>query len=200
MAVIGLRVHSGWTAAVVVGGSVAEPRVLHRTRLELIEGKIPCQPYHYVEHMGGARARSLLAGWQKTVKRLSHDRLKALTKLGREAGAEVNAVAILLSSGRPLPELEKILASHALIHSAEGEFYRDALKAAGQALGLLVVGAREKQVFEFASTQLKTSPAAIKAKLDSFKKSVGSPWTADEKLATLAAWMQLAPRAAAAKR
>jgi len=32
--------------------------------------------------------------------------------------------ALLLASGRPLPKLETILASHALIHTADGEHFR----------------------------------------------------------------------------
>jgi hypothetical protein len=186
MAVIGLRVHSGWAAAVLVSGKAAQPQVLGRRRLVLVEGRMPRQPYHYVEEMGVEKARSLLDGWQKTVLRLARGELKEMT-----ADHDVSGIAILLSSGRPLPELGKILASHALIHSAEGEFYRDALRAAGEALSLTVFGVKEKELFASASQQLKSSPEKLKAQLDSFKQSVGTPWTADEKLATLAAWLQL---------
>ena len=126
---------------------------------------------------------------------------RARTELSEmsEGRTPAHTIALLLSSGRPLPQLEKILDSHALIHSAEGEFYREALKAAGEALRLRVVGLREKEIFELAAKHLKLRPAAIKARLESFKRSVGPPWTADEKLATLVAWMQLGSRGVAAK-
>jgi hypothetical protein len=47
-----------------------------------------------------------------------------------EGGFKIVRSALLLTSGRALPELKKILASHALIHSADGELFRDSLRAA----------------------------------------------------------------------
>ena len=55
-------------------------------------------------------------------------------------GYRVTRAAVLLGSGKPLPELGKILAAHPLIHTAEGVFFREVLKSACDACGLAVVG------------------------------------------------------------
>jgi len=60
--------------------------------------------------------------------------------------------AVLLASGRPLPPLSKILASHALIHAAEGEFFREAFSKACEGLDLSVTGLRERDLEECVQT------------------------------------------------
>jgi hypothetical protein len=96
----------------------------------------------------------------------------------RQNRHEVVRCGVLLGSGRPLPELAAILASHALIHTAEGELFRDALVWAARECGLPVTGVREKGL----------NAAALK-RLDALGKALGPPWTQDQKYATLAALM-----------
>jgi hypothetical protein len=47
-------------------------------------------------------------------------------------GYRVVCTSIVIASGRTLPELAAILRSHALLHTAEGEFFRNALAAASE--------------------------------------------------------------------
>lgn len=63
---------------------------------------------------------------------------------------------LVLASGRSLPPLESILASHALVHAAEGEHFREALTRASQRLGLLVVRVPEREL-RVTSTSVQTS-------------------------------------------
>ena len=56
--------------------------------------------------------------------------------------------AVLLASGRPLPALEKILAAHPLIHSAEGEFFRHAASKAFESQHIPVTAIRERDLDE----------------------------------------------------
>src|ERR1700732_4168379 len=55
--------------------------------------------------------------------------------------------ALLLASGRGLPALKQILASHALIHTADGELFRESLRAACSLCQLPMAGIREKGLF-----------------------------------------------------
>jgi hypothetical protein len=55
---------------------------------------------------------------------------------------------ILAASGRPLPPLESVLASHALIHTADGEHFREALAAASDGHRLPVTRIREKELLD----------------------------------------------------
>ena len=113
--------------------------------------------------------------------------------LAREAIAALPATVgacVLAASGRPLPDLRGILASHAAIHAAEGAFYRDALARACEAAKLPVTRLREKDASVWAASRFGES--VVKETLAAFGKSLGPPWTADDKLATLGAWLTLA--------
>jgi hypothetical protein len=52
--------------------------------------------------------------------------------------------AMLLASGRALPSLQKILASRALIHTAEGEFFRNIVIKACESCHIPLMGIRER--------------------------------------------------------
>ena len=70
---------------------------------------------------------------------------ESLTRLSAELGELgfiPKAAVILLSSARPLPDLKAILTSHALIHTAEGEFFRQAFRGAFEKLEIPVTGIR----------------------------------------------------------
>ena len=97
---------------------------------------------------------------------------------------EVAGCGIVLGAGKTLPELSKILASHALIHTAEGEMFRDVLVWAAQRCGLAVVGVREKDL-----------DGEWLRRIDSLGKLIGPPWTQDQKYAAVAAFGVLGDRA-----
>jgi hypothetical protein len=52
-ATMGVSPHSGWAAVVALGGAPTGPRVLARSRIDLIDGHFPesKQPYHAVEEL-----------------------------------------------------------------------------------------------------------------------------------------------------
>ena len=123
-------------------------------------------------------------------------------RLGREAvaravgdlrarGHEIAGCGILLSSGRPLTTLEATLASHALIHTAEGELFRQALARAGEACGLAVRGVKEREVFERGAVELGMPAAELQQRVAELGRRLGPPWRQDEKLAALVAWLVL---------
>jgi hypothetical protein len=91
-----------------------------------------------------------------------------------------------------LPEsLEKILASHALLHAAEGDLYREALAEAAAACGLPVAGFPPKELYGDAAVQLGIDEGAVRDLIARTGKAIGSPWRADHKEATLAAVLAL---------
>jgi len=100
--------------------------------------------------------------------------------------------ALLLASGRPQPKLEAILASHALIHAADGEHFRVALREASQSCGLAVTEIREAELLERAQRVLEQPAARLQATVTSLGRALGPPWTQDQKMAALAAWVVLA--------
>ena len=121
-AAIGVSVHSGWGAVVAIAGERGTEEVLLRRRVVIIDSKIigSTQPYHYVAKKEISAAEKHLARCASISEQLA---LKSFTQLSTEL-AQINfvpkAAVILLSSARPLPDLQAILASHPLIHTAEG--------------------------------------------------------------------------------
>ena len=95
------------------------------------------------------------------------------------ADHKLRAAAVLFASGRALPDLAATLRSHALIHTAEGEFFRDVLITAAESCNLPVTRVREREISD------------LQREIAELRKSLGPPWTQDEKLASLAAWQAL---------
>ena len=82
-------------------------------------------------------------------------------------------------------------ASHALIHSADGELFREALVHACTRCGLETFKAPESGLFERASQTLQRKGDELGSCLVHLGAVVGSPWTQDEKMAALIAWLSL---------
>jgi len=97
----------------------------------------------------------------------------------------------LMASGRALPNLEKILAAHTLIHTADGVLFREALSLAGRKHGLKEFREREKNLLGRSAEALRISESALLRELKELGRGLGPPWSQDEKFATLAAWMAL---------
>jgi hypothetical protein len=193
-AAVGFRVHSGWAAAVVVSGPADAPVVVDRRRIELVKTFTYTfrQPFHTAEKMPRPDAGKFIRDVQSEAKRLALTSLRALQKDLAEADFKIVRGALLMASGRALPHLEHILASHALIHTADGELFRDSLRAACAVRNLRLERIREKELFAAASTVLGVQPAALKRRVAALGKALGPPWSQDEKFAALGAWLTLA--------
>jgi hypothetical protein len=189
-----LRPHSGWAALVAVAGTPRSPEVLDRRRIEIADPEIDgsMQPYHAAEGMGLDRARKYLERCREGARRRAREGLKEALDRLRVSGREAVGCGMLLSSGRPLPPLPKILGSHALIHTADGEHFRAALREAASHFALSVEAAREKEIWERASADLRIPIAELQQLVNAIGKSIGPPWTQDQKLAALSGWLVLA--------
>ncbi len=197
-AALGFRVHSGWAAVVVLCGPLDAPVVVDRRKIQLVKifSYTFRQPYHTAEKMPRQDAIGFIRGVQTEARRLALSSLHSLQSELAEADFKIVRGALLLASGRALPKLEQILASHALIHTADGELFRDSLRAACARCGLPVAGIREKELFATASKALGIQPAALKRRITAFGKSLGPPWSQDEKFAALGAWLSLSRQTA----
>jgi len=188
-AAIGVSVHSGWGAVVTIAGSRGAEEVLDRRRLVIIDSKIAgaAQPYHYVQareiHVAEAHLNQCAAESQRLA-------VEALTRAASELGDRgfmVVASALLLSSARPLPDLEKILASHPLIHTAEGEFFRQAFHSAFEHLKIPLTRIPARDLDDYALKAFGKAAPEIQKRIDRMGRALGAPWTRDEKTAALAA-------------
>jgi hypothetical protein len=103
------------------------------------------------------------------------------------AHGTLKACYVLTGPERPLPPLSAILASHGLMHAAEREFFRNAVRDAAARKGIRTEMVKEKDLPALAK-RLPGSEASRRATLSAFGKKVGAPWAQDEKLAATAAW------------
>lgn len=192
-AAIGFSPHSGWAALVALGGSLDSPEVLLRERLEMTSSRLPGpkQPYHDVEGMATRKAAALLERYMESATKLATDGLRGAVVALEQRGFRVRAAAILQSNGRQGLSLESILASHALIHAADGDHFRGALAEAGKRCGIEAARIRQKELVEQAASALKQPAERLQAKVASLGKTVGPPWGADQKQAALLAWLAL---------
>ena len=192
--VLGFAPHSGWAAVVVVAGTASAPRVLLRERIELVDAADTGarQPYHALEDLPAEEAPLRLAQFQQAAQLLAANAVRSLARRAQEAGAAPAGAGILDSTGRRGASLAAILASHALIHTADGDHFRAALARGCESLGVPVTRWPRRELEERAGTVLKRSPAALARALGALGLGLGAPWGADQKSAALMAWMLLA--------
>ena len=193
-AAIGVRMHSGWGALVAVSSSDGSVEVIERRRVAVTIPGTPGanQPYHFAENLKLGEAETFLGKCFAASKRLAVAAVGDV--LGELRGRQYRVVgsAILLASGRPLPPLSQILASHALIHAAEGEFFREAFSKACADLDVAVTGFRERDLDECVQTAFGKAAARMRQQISTLGRSLGPPWTTDQKTAALAALIVLA--------
>jgi hypothetical protein len=157
---IGISIHTGWAACVVVAGSLRQPQIVANKVVELLG-----DPERFCFHRAAEMERSAVQEWLKNV------RTRALAQARNELAPlltqHVSVGAIVAKDGE-LAALEAILATHMQIHFAEGLFYRDVFRAACRIPCHIV------------------PPASLDT--TAVGKLATKPWGRDQKLAALAAW------------
>lgn len=192
-AALGFRAHSGWTALVAVSLEKGAPVILARERVHLVETFTYefRQPYHTGGKMLLGQARDFIERVRNEARRLAHRAIHGLQSDLQKQGIALKGYGLLLASGKPLPNLEKILASHALIHTADGELFREALLHASARCGLKDFTIKERELVEHAGEAFRLKPDALLRRVTELGRPLGSPWAQDEKFATLIAWLAL---------
>ncbi len=176
-----------------MAGTPRSGAVLFRRRIELVDPAVTGarQPYHAAEGKKLPKAREIIRRCATDANRLARQAFREAVAELENGGHHVAGCGLLLASGRPLPPLEAILASHALIHTADGELFRNALAAAGEDGGVRVTGVREKELLARSAARFRLSAEEIPRRLKEIGRSLGPPWTQDEKFASLAGWLAL---------
>jgi hypothetical protein len=184
--------HSGWGAFVAVSNDT-ELEIIERRHIVVAEANAGSkQPYHYAENLGFKEAEEYIARCSIASGQLASAAVREILSPLKKSEHRVRGSAILTASGRRLPSLDKILASHALIHTAEGEFFRSVVQRACEQAGLRVTRFRERELEECAKKAFGRKAGQVTRQIAMFGKHLGAPWTQDEKLAALAATLVLA--------
>jgi hypothetical protein len=159
---IGISVHTGWGACVVVSGSLQRPEIVENRLVELSD-----DPERFCFHRAAEMDPALAQAW------LTDTRAKMLDRARAELAPLLQHVVVgaIVAKLGDVHDLDRAMASHMRIHSAEGFFYRDVFReACGIACRIIP------------PTSLEIAAAG---------KLHVKPWGRDQKLAALAAWQAL---------
>lgn len=182
---------------VVLGGTAAAPELLARARVQLIDDQDAesKQPYHAVEFLCVEEATGRLDGYMAVATRLAQDFIRARSEQFKERGIAIRSVGIIDSSSRKQISLPSILASHALIHAADGDHFRNALCVAAEQCRLQVYRVPARDLEQHAGKCLRLPVDRMLATVKNLGLGKGAPWGADQKKAALLAWSLLGERA-----
>jgi hypothetical protein len=199
-AAIGLRAHMGWAAAVGIALEDGAPQLVFSSIIATApEGdRIAKEPYHVAAGWDGlTRVKphpdpaAAVAQGRKTQERMASKAIANIVSELKAKKLKVVAGAVLATRGLQTYTLEEALGHHAHIHVAEGMAVRDAVRFA---LKVNKIPSREfdqKSLYIEGASTLKLTEARLKQRLTELK-GTAKPWTQDQKLCALAAWLSLA--------
>jgi hypothetical protein len=190
-AAVGLKHHTGWAIAVAVAGGAKDLQVLDRRRIELLDPSLIRFAYHAVQDIPLDRAAKSIAEIEASALACAKREIKTLVQALKADGHVVRGVGIAAKTATLPDTLEKILSSHARLHAAEGDLYREALAEAAASCGLAVAGFPPKRLYGDAAAHLGATETSLRNLLTRTGKALGAPWRIDHKEATLAALLAL---------
>src|SRR5579859_127838 len=157
---LGISLHTGWGACVIVGGSLRRPQIFANEAIEIL-GDSERFCFHLAADMEYASAEKWIARIREKATANARRALSPpLTQM-------VSVCAIVAQEGSA-GDLREVLKSHPRLHSAEGFFYRDVLRDACTV-----------------PTRIMPSRSLDPSKVP---KCAPAPWGRDQKLAALAGW------------
>jgi hypothetical protein len=184
---LGFRVKSGYAIAVALAGPASAPGAVSRHVVELSDPDAADtrQPYHdgFYTHEEDAPT---IARRVRIIERAAKRSVAALLKDQRLAGCR--AAGLVVGS---VIDPAKVGNPHIRAHASEGRLFRTVLESALRSHGIAFDVIVEKQLAEKAAAGLVRRDAEIKRVLAGFGKTLGGSWRADEKAASIAAWLAL---------
>jgi hypothetical protein len=190
LAVLGFRPHTYWTAVVALAGRADAPRVVARRRIVFAVG-LERFVYHQAQALGSVEGQALIDRVRLAVEANAAREIGRLVADLRGDSLTVR-IAVAPAGSAKLPDaLEDILRVHARVHAAEGSFYRDAVAAACEVLGLRVHRIAERDLPSALGKVLGVDAAGLDARLRALGAALGPPWNEDYRLAAQAAWLHL---------
>ena len=186
---LGFRVKSGYAIAVALGGPASAPAAVSRHVVELSDPDVADtrQPYHdgFYTHEEDAPT---IARRVRIIERVAKRSVAALLNDARLAGCR--GAGLVVGS---VIDPAKVGNPHIRAHASEGRLFRTVLESALRSHGIACEVIVEKQLAAKAAAALARRDAEIRRVLAGFGKSLGAPWRADEKAASIAAWLALSP-------
>lgn len=177
-AVIGVSDHGGWAILVTVA---PDGTLLDRRRVELVDDDLPAIPHHHEAQMlptgeGVALIERVRASAERHAARALDEVAKAVP--------HVLGVALRNCPELP-PTIPERIKDYRARNVADWVMYRQAIAGAAVGRGWFVYWYDPKEVFDDAARAQRV--ASFDAHFFDMRKTVGSPWNNDHKLAMAAA-------------
>lgn len=189
-ATLGLRVRSGRAIAVLLAGSADRPELVDTRLVRLSDPAVPAsvQPYHAALVQHQLREMRKAERLVSVVRQFTDRSVNELLDLYRDRGYTVCRTALVVGS---LIDPETVRNQHMRAHALEGRLFRVVLEEAVTAAGLGCRLILERDAYSEGAAALSRAADALKRAVTDMGRSWDGSWRADEKLATVAAWIEL---------
>ena len=199
-AAVGIFTHMGWVTAVTVVASDQFIKVVRTERIDTGDAgdREAIEPYHVAAGFRGLDRvppppdpQSVIRRGLKKQQRHTLRNFRKLLGDMSDLGFEIADAAILAGRGKLAASLDKVLASHAQIHIAEGNAVRQAVDTSFKQLDVRVAWLDQKSLFEKTYAVLALEEDELTTRLRSIKPEILSPWRKEERLGAIAAWLSM---------
>lgn len=185
---LGFSLHTGWAAAVAVIRDGDKIEAVFRRRLQLMPADDSRFVYHRAAELSFEEAAALVESAHTVVR---DNARRVIREMRDSIKLKIRAAGIPMSAKALPNDLSKILASHALIHAAEGRLFQDAVVNGCSAARIAPVCFGPREVWQKASLLCGMDEKRLRAIVAGIGKIISPPWTADQKIATVAGLVAL---------
>lgn len=188
-AALGLRVKSGWAAAVLLTGTVRSPQLCDVRRIELSDPQHPetRQPYHAAMGKLERDARKINQRVD-VVGGIAQQSIATLLAGYRRQNLRIRRAALVVGSQI---DPDSIANPHIRAHAFEGRLFRSVLEESLRAHRIRANILIERHAYAHAVEELKQTNQNVRRKIQDFGREMETPWRAEQKLAAVAAWLAL---------
>jgi hypothetical protein len=188
-AAVGLRVKSGWAAAVLLTGTARSPQLFDVRRIELSDPQHPetRQPYHAAMGKLERDARKINQRID-VVRGIAQQSIATLLAGYRQQNFRIRRAALVVGSQI---DPDSIANPHIRAHAFEGRLFRSVLEESLRAHRIRASILIERHAYAHAVEELKQTNQNVRRKIQNFGREMETPWRAEQKLAAVAAWLAL---------
>jgi hypothetical protein len=187
---IGLSVRTGRAVVAILVGTQGAPEIVLRHEIDLGDPWVPESLHPYHRELGDRSAAAIAARRRgcRAALRSTRRAIRALVREMRSHGLQPRSAGVVTNGS---VGVSRRAGAHARAHAAERALYVEAVLAALRASGVRATTLADRAVRGAAVRRLRRSRTEIDATLRRLSHTVGTPWRAPEKAATLGAWMAL---------
>lgn len=195
---LGVRPKTG-LAVLVVLATDEQPHIVLRERAVLADDQDMARRFlfHHAAELPLSQAAEHIEGLRMAHGAAAEAALERVASACAALGLRVEGVGLSARAPKPAPQLAEIMRSHALIHTAEGDFYSGVWSVAASRQGLRSMRLSGPEAMEVLARELTSDEGDIASVVKDMGRPLGPPWTQDEQAAALAAWAALVSRVGA---